>query len=357
MNTTLLAALFMVVVLGMVLPYFSAYGMGKGIELDMLVSRDVYTLDNALDSVKYVFVKSAITYSFYQAAYNVSKQGGWIYPTSDVIADEGQLVDSLENKTLEYFGSYSMRPVKFFGYTIRLPKFQNMTITDYNDENITIEAYAPGLMESMSELENYATKERIIVRRNASMNLTVPTAVFKVHAKAITQSTGTEASLESVNHELNKWPLDASVELDHSYSTEDSDAFYKVVMSDYFQLLGNEPFSEGSALRDGEAIIATNIKLPEGEVVRDGDFIMDNKETSVMVKITPSCSGYTFVQNSIEKSHKECDFSYKVTVHLKTAIQEAEPSLYPVSNETDTVFEPIRFTFTAEKAFEKPTTS
>lgn len=359
MNSTFLAALFMVLVLGMVLPFIAFYGVGKGIELEIIVNRDVYSLDNAIEHSKYVFAKNALTYSFYQAAYNASAQGGWLEPTSGSIASTETLQQTLENKTLEYYNDhYNVRPVTFLGYTVRMPDYQNITITHSGDNEITIEAYTGQLIEASSKIENTASTETVTIRRNASMNLTLETDVFRLHEKALTYSFDATAGLGNTVHELSKWPLTANVELDHRIQRSDNDAFYRVMMDQYFQVLRDEPFEESTAIKDAEVIIASNIDVPEGETTRNGPYLIDNKDSSVKVKITTSCSGSSFDQDGVTRSEKNCEFSYKAIVYLKTSIQDASPTFYPVFNGTNTTLEPIRFTFTAEQSFErKPETT
>jgi hypothetical protein len=353
MNLVALAVVYMLL-FGFVIAFVGVYDFGKGIEMDIIVSRDVYNLDNALHAAKFVYARNALIYSFHQAAYNISLQGGWKEPENPGLADEDALKGSLANKTLEYYNDYyNIRPVSFLGYSVTLPDYENMTMTDVNDENVTMEAYAEKLMEVSSELENPVTKEKITIRRNASMNLTIPTDIYRVYQKALSYTSSTESSLSSVEHELDKWPLEGSADMDHAVTSSHDDAFYKIIISEYPQLIRDNDFGESTALSDAEAITASQIDLPEGQTTEEDGFVIDNRDSSVKVKITPSCTGYTYLQGGEERSHKDCEFSYRVTVSLRTGIQEKDGPLYPVFTREAVSFEPLRFVFSSDNVYER----
>lgn len=334
--------MFFTVILGLVVLSLVINGQSnKDRSQKLVLETEEYTLQKAMEAAK-LYVHTSLKYSFYQACYDISKKGG-------ALPDAESFKGSIEAETLKQLNLYTASHYHFFeNLDVRLPVYSSVSIEDLGDGNISINASSQEMMSIQRELD----RKNVTLMKDGNVSIVVSSPCLRLLESARESSKETSGSLSGVEHELNKWPTEFSIEMDHPYKHDHNDAFFSVINADYYQLLRDEPFSETAAIKDAQAIIASQIELPSDSL--DDGTVVDNKGTSLDVKITLSCTGYTFEEEGVERSHKDCEVSYKVTVSMVTGVMESGQLKYPVFNGEAISYEPIKFMVTENRVFERP---
>jgi len=307
----------------------------------IVLETEEFSLEKALEAAK-LYAETSLRYSFYQACYNVSLNGGWQPDGSapsgkNAAADAATFKKALENETLRILGAYAGGGYSFLGsFDVFVPAYGSVAVTDMGDGVVNVTAASDKMLSIHRELDT----KNVTLYKNADLSVNITSPCFTLQKKALERSVSI-ASADSVRSELDRWPIEASVELGHAFTKDHNDAFYSAMMADYPELIRGQ-FREATALKDGEAMLASAVSAPIG-----------SQKLSVKVAIAPSCTGYTFVEDGAEKSKKDCEFSYSVAIASSSTMAEESAERYPVFNGTDVAFEPVKFVFSYGKVYER----
>jgi len=305
-----------------------------------VLETEEFSLQKSLEAAK-LYAETSLRYSFYQACYNVSLNSGWP-PSStgaSAVADAATFKAALEAETTKTMATYSEGVYIFLGsFEVKFPTYDAIIIKDEGNGVINVTVKAKDMFLVHRELDT----KKVTLEKNAAISVNITSPCFSLHKKALERSVAI-SSMDNMKGELERWPVEASVELGHTFTKDNNDAFYAIMTAEYPELIRGK-FEEASALKDGEAILAAQA------------LAASSVKPSAKAVITTSCTGYTFVEDGQTKSKRECKFSYSVSVTSSSPLTEQSLETYPVFNGETVAFEPVKFVFTSGKVYErKPT--